>query len=215
MRSGFRWRQGAGLASVQGIQATRIAWPRTLAAKQSEPLRGEHLRFIHEEARGGVLHCFLLDCSASMMVGERLALAKGILLALFDRARAARCEVALVCFGGNRADVRFGPAVPRWWNERWIAPVGGGGGTPFQSGIDTAGDLLVKAAQGKQAQQRWLWVLSDGRSSDAPARPAAADQVIFVDFEQEPLSVGRCAALAREWDARWLDAREVFGIAAS
>ncbi|MEM5344612.1 vWA domain-containing protein [Paraburkholderia azotifigens] len=215
MRSGFRWRQGAGLASVQGIQATRIAWPRTLAAKQSEPLRDEHLRFIHEEARGGVLHCFLLDCSASMMVGERLALAKGILLALFDRARAARCEVALVCFGGNRADVRFGPAVPRWWNERWIAPVGGGGGTPFQSGIDTAGDLLVKAAQGKRAQQRWLWVLSDGRSSDAPSRPAAADQVMFVDFEQERLSIGRCAALAREWDARWLDAREVFGIVAS
>jgi magnesium chelatase subunit ChlD-like protein len=215
MRSGFRWRQGAGFASGHGAQGKRIAWPRTFAAKRSEPLRSEHLRFIHEEPRGGVLHCFVLDCSSSMMAGERLALAKGILLALFERARAGRCEVALVCFGGNRADVRFGPAVPRWWSERWIAPVGGGGGTPFQSGIDTAGDLLMTAARRKPVQQRWLWVLSDGRSSDAPSRPVAADQAIFVDFEQEHVSIGRCADLARKWDAQLFDAREVAGIAPS
>ncbi|CAD6554661.1 VWA domain-containing protein [Paraburkholderia sabiae] len=209
MRSGFRWRQGAGFASAQGVPGKRIAWPRTLVAKRGEPLRSEHLRFIHQEPRSGVLHCFVLDCSASMMAGERLALAKGILLALFERARAARCEVALVCFGGNRADVRFGPAVPRWLNERWIAPVGGGGGTPFQSGIDTASDLLLMAARRQPAQQRWLWVLSDGRSSEAPLRPATADEVVFVDFEQGQLSVGRCAAWAREWGAHCLGAHEV------
>ncbi|HWT34936.1 MAG TPA: VWA domain-containing protein [Paraburkholderia sp.] len=209
MRSGFRWQQGAGFASIRGVPGKRITWPRTLTAKRSDALRSEHLRFFHETPRGGVLHCFVLDCSASMLAGERLALAKGILVALFDRARAARCEVALVCFGGNRADVRFGPAVPRWWNERWIAPVGGGGGTPLALGVETASDLLLMAARHKPAQQRWLWVLSDGRSSDAPSRPAKADQVIFVDFEQGDLGIGRCAAVARMWGAQCLGAHEV------
>ncbi|WP_409371923.1 vWA domain-containing protein, partial [Paraburkholderia sprentiae] len=97
-------------------------------------LRREHLRFVREMPRGGVLHCFVLDCSGSMLAGQRLALAKGLLTTLFDRASAMRAEAALICFGGAGADVRFGPAVPRWWNERWLAPVGGGGGSPLASG---------------------------------------------------------------------------------
>ncbi|EUC19449.1 UNVERIFIED_ORG: magnesium chelatase subunit ChlD-like protein [Burkholderia sp. CF145] len=200
MRSGFRWRQGAGDATPGGSPgARRIAWPRTLAAKRNARLRSEHLRFVNEEARGGVLHCFVLDCSHSMLSGQRLALAKGLLVALFDQARATRSEVALVCFGGVGADVRFGPAVPRWWNERWIASLGGGGGTPLTLGIETASALLERAARLKPAQQRCLWVLSDGRSSGMPSRPAHVDHVVFVDFEQKQLRIGRCASLACMW----------------
>ena len=151
--------------------------------------------------RGGVLHCFLLDCSGSMLAGERLALAKGLLIALFDRASAARCEAALVCFGGAAADLRFGPAVPRWWNEHWLQPVGGGGGTPFAAGMHRAAHLLERAARRKPAQQRWLWVLTDGRSSDTPIRPDEADQIVFVDFERGAIQLGRCAQLAQAWDA--------------
>ncbi|MGT2474186.1 vWA domain-containing protein [Paraburkholderia terrae] len=205
MRSGFRWRQGAGDATRGGSSgARRIAWPRTLMAKRNASLQADHLRFVHEEARGGVLHCFVLDCSHSMLSGQRLALAKGLLVALFDQARATRSEVALVCFGGVGADVRFGPAVPRWWNERWIARVGGGGGTPFLLGIETASALLERAARLKPAQQRQLWILSDGRSSGSPSRPAHADRVVFVDFEQGSLAIGRCAELARGWGGEYL-----------
>ncbi|BCZ79547.1 hypothetical protein PTKU64_32220 [Paraburkholderia terrae] len=179
--------------------ARRIAWPRTLAAKRNARLRSEHLRFAHEEARGGVLHCFVLDCSHSMLSGQRLALAKGLLVALFDQARATRSEVALVCFGGVGADVRFGPAVPRWWNERWIAPIGGGGGSPLTLGVETASVLLERASRLKPAQQRQLWILSDGRSSGSPSHPAHADRIVFVDFEQGSVAIGRCAELALEW----------------
>ncbi|MFP3556025.1 VWA domain-containing protein [Paraburkholderia sp. SIMBA_049] len=213
MRSGFRWRQGAGDATRGGSPgARRIAWPRTLAAKRNARLRSEHLRFVHEEARGGVLHCFVLDCSHSMLSGQRLALAKGLLVALFDQARATRSEVALVCFGGVGADVRFGPAVPRWWNERWIAPVGGGGGTPFVLGIETASALLERAARKHPAQQRCLWIFSDGRSSGSPIRPAAADHVLFVDFEHESgVRTGRCARLADAWGGECIRPHELFG----
>lgn len=211
MRSGFRWRQGAGDATRGGSTgARRIAWPRTLAAKRNEPLHADHLRFVQEEARGGVLHCFVLDCSGSMLSGQRLALAKGLLVALFDRLRVARSEAALVCFGGAQADVRFGPAVPRWWNERWLAPIGGGGGTPLMLGVDTASAVLERAASRKPAQQRWLWILSDGRSSGVPSRPATADHVVFVDFEQrERVQIGRCAQLANAWGASHITAHQL------
>ncbi|MBN3755490.1 VWA domain-containing protein [Paraburkholderia sp. Tr-20389] len=201
MRSGFRWRQGAGDAALDGAATARVDWPRTLAAKRNERLTADHFRFVREEAQGGVLHCFLLDCSASMMAGQRLALAKGILVALFDQARIARAEVALVCFGGDGARVRLRPTVPRWWNERWIEPVGGGGGTPLVSGVETAAGLLQQAALVKPAQQRWLWILTDGRSSGTPVRPSDADRVVFVDFDDGQVRLDRCAHLANAWDA--------------
>ncbi|RDJ99836.1 vWA domain-containing protein [Paraburkholderia lacunae] len=196
---------------MQGTPGTRIAWPQTFAAMRREKLRAEHLRFVREGPRGGVLHCFVLDCSGSMLAGQRLALAKGLLIALFDRASAARAEAALVCFGGDRADLRFGPAVPRWWNERWLRPVGGGGGTPFASGVRKAAQLLERTARRKPAQQRWLWILTDGRSSDQPARPLDADEVVFVDFEREAIRLGRCVALADAWGATRVTPEELIG----
>lgn len=191
---------------------TRIAWPATFARKRHAPLRAEHLRFVREASKNGVLHCFALDCSASMLAGERLALAKGLLVALFDRAAAERAEAALVCFGGARADVRFGPAVPRWWNARWLRPVGGGGGTPLALGVGTAARVLERAARAKPAQQRLLWVLTDGRSIDRPIRPAAVDQIVFVDFELEAVRLGRCAQLAREWRAICLRPEDLIAV---
>jgi magnesium chelatase subunit ChlD-like protein len=198
-------------SNSRGKPGTRIAWPSTLAAMRAAPLRAEHLRFVHETPRGGVLHCFVLDCSGSMLAGQRLALAKGLLVALFDRARAARAEVALICFGGADADVRFGPAVPRWWNERWLRPVGGGGGTPLTSGVRRAAQLLERSARIKPAQQRRLWILTDGRTRDEPARPRDADDVVFVDFERETVRLGRCEALADAWGARLVTPDELIG----
>jgi magnesium chelatase subunit ChlD-like protein len=203
---------GASLRShARGKPGKRIAWPQTLAAMRQDRLRVEHLRFVREAPHGGVLHCFVLDCSGSMLAGQRLALAKGLLIALFDRASAARAEAALVCFGGAGADLRFGPAVPRWWNERWLRPVGGGGGTPLTSGIRRAAQLLERSARIRPAQQRWLWILTDGRTRDEPARPLDADEVVVVDFERDAIRLGRCEALADAWGARLFTPEELIG----
>jgi magnesium chelatase subunit ChlD-like protein len=155
------------------------------------------MRFVHRESADRTLHCFLLDCSASMLGAGRLARAKGLLLACFDRAAAERDEVALVCFGGGRADVRFGPAVPRWWNERWVHPVGGGGGTPFALGVTAAARLLTRAMRRRPEQQRVLWVFSDGRSREFPDRPPSASRVVIVDWGQGTAAAWRGAQLAQ------------------
>ncbi len=194
---------------LHGAPGKRIAWPPTFAAMRQSPLRAEHLRYVRAAPRGGVLHCFVLDCSGSMLAGQRLSLAKGLLIALFDRASAARAEAALVCFGGAGADVRFGPAVPRWWNERWLRPIEGGGGTPLTAGVRRAAQLLERSARRKPAQQRWLWILTDGRTRDVPARPLGVDEVVFVDFERETVRLGRCEGLAAAWGARRLTPEEL------
>ncbi|MEW6339719.1 MAG: VWA domain-containing protein [Paraburkholderia sp.] len=211
MHGGFRWRKGAGGAARGNGQGARIAWPQTFAAKRRQRLRAEHLRFVPTAPQGGVLHCFLLDCSGSMLAGQRLALAKGLLVALFDRASSARAEAALVGFGGTGVELRFGPAVPRWWNERWLRPLGGGGGTPLAAGMRRAGQLLERAAHRKPLQQRWLWVLTDGRSGELPVRPAQADQIVFVDFERGAIRLGRCQQLAEAWGAMWITPEELIG----
>jgi len=172
-------------------------------------LRADHLRFVREAPARGVLHCFVLDCSGSMLAGARLALAKGLLAALFARARADRHEAALICFGGVSADLRFGPAIPRGWSERWLDPIGGGGGTPFAPAIERAARLLAGAARRKPGQQRWLWVLSDGRSAGMPVRPDAAHRVVFVDFESDAVRLGRCVQLARAWDGEYVTPRQM------
>jgi magnesium chelatase subunit ChlD-like protein len=44
-------------------------------------------------------------------------------------------------------------------------------------------------------------LLTDGRSSETPSRPDAADQIVVVDFENEAVLLGRCRTLAQSWQA--------------
>ena len=205
-RGGNRWHAQRG-ADARGLQSSaRVHWPRTLARKQQHALAAEHLRYRHTDARAGVLHCFALDCSGSMLQARQLAFAKGVLLRLLERAYQSRSDVALLCFAAGRAEVRLQPSRARPWNEDWIRPIRGGGGTPLTLGMARADQLLARHAQHAPAQQRWLWVLTDGRTNDAPPRPAWADHVVVVDMERHSLPLGRCRLLATSWDAEYLPA---------
>ncbi|MGN6081963.1 vWA domain-containing protein [Trinickia sp.] len=155
------------------------------------------------------MHCFLLDCSASMLGGERLSKAKGLVLACFDRAAVERVHAALICFGGGRADVRFGPAIPRWWNERWVAPIGGGGGTSFEIGVAAAAKLIDQAKRRNPALECVLWVLGDGRTRERPVKPRSADRVIFVDCEVGYPPLGTWERLASEWKGHYMRAEDL------
>jgi magnesium chelatase subunit ChlD-like protein len=180
-----------------------------LRTKRSAPLEARHLRYRRKRDDAARLHCFVLDCSGSMLEGERLARAKGMLVALFDRAYRERAEVALVCFGGGQAQVRRQPGAAHWWNERWIAPIGGGGGTPLALGLSSASTMLERAARRKPAQRRWLWLMTDGRTNESPVAPRGADRVVVVDFDESYVRAGRCEALARAWGVEYVHAASV------
>lgn len=138
-----------------------------------------------------------------MIRGEQLALAKGVLARLVERAYQARADVALVCFAARHAEVRLAPRRARSWNDDWIRPIAGGGGTPLALGAARADQLLATQARRRPAQQRWLWLLTDGRSAESPARPAWADHIVVVDVERRALPVGRCRQLAQAWEAEY------------
>lgn len=178
--------------------STAYDWPRTLMARGAgAQLRPDHLRRRPQEARSGALHCFLLDCSASMLKDGKLARAKGVLVALMEEAYRRRDHVALLCFGGNAVELRMPPRRAGAWNDAWLAPIVGGGGTPLTLGVQQASILLAK----HDSAQRWLWLLTDGRSTESPTRPPGVDMATVVDFEAGPGALGRAASLAAAWRA--------------
>lgn len=188
-----------------GVDGERIDWLRTWLAKRDQVLQREHVRYRPVRPGIDVLHVFVLDVSGSMLTGGALAHAKGVLLALFEQASRRRHRVALICFGGAGAQRRFGPARPRWWNERWIAPIGGGGGTPLSAGLAEASRVLEQDARRSPGGESWLWLMTDGRSSDTVTRCPATRRVV-VDFEQGLLRLARARHLADTWAAdyvRW------------
>lgn len=140
-----------------------------------------------------------------MLAGQRLAIAKGVLGALFERAYQRRAEVALICFGGGGARLRMPPGrAPGGHNgaiARSLQPIGGGGGTPLNDAVALASTTLRRCQRRHPAQQRVVWLFTDGRTSAMPPRPRHVDALAVVDFESGTLRLGRAARLAAQWQA--------------
>lgn len=188
-----------------GSPSAQLHWPRTLIAKKHHVLMREHLRFKTKSAHGGVLHCFLLDCSGSMLAANQLALAQGALQHLQQRAYQQRAKIALISFAGDNAIVRVPPMTARPFNalriEQWPNTIEGGGGTPFTRGIAVADAMLAAYKHRNPSQQCWLWLFSDGRTHEMPQRPAHADTIQIIDCERKIIALNRCRSLANYWQA--------------
>jgi magnesium chelatase subunit ChlD-like protein len=204
---GRRWQGKQRAAQRGGEYGARIHWPRTLLAKRGGPLRREHLRFQPRIAQAGTLHCFLLDGSGSMLAGGRLGQTAGLLQQLLQQVYQQRGQVAIISFAGARAMTLVYPTSARPITSRavqdWLRAIDTGGGTPFAHGIGTAETLLRQAAQREPAQQRWLWLLTDGRTRERPDAPVHADVRIVVDCERQRGALGRCVGLAEDWGAEY------------
>lgn len=189
----------------------RIHWPRTLLNKKAAPLLAEHLQFHRQATEDGLLHCLLLDCSGSMLKRSNLALAKGLLLRWTEQIYRQRGELAVIGFAGNQARLLQRPqkAVP--YNDAWIAAIGGGGGSPAVSAVQMAEQTLTKVRKSAPGKKIGLWLLSDGRFSQLPERPRHADFCVVVDFENQPVPLGRAAQIARLWNAEHVRAVDLCG----
>ncbi len=138
-----------------------------------------------------------------MAASGALARAKGALLALMEQAYRRREQVALLCFGGTRVELRLPPRKAAAWNDDWIAPIGGGGGTPLGHAVAEAGRLLQRHGGPAGGCEGWLWLLTDARTREQPARPAAAMQACILDFEAGRVRLGKARSLAQAWQARY------------
>lgn len=208
--AGWRWQapRNAWLRTPQPVARPAddvglgIDWLRTLAAKGPARLRAEHVRRRPASAVQPCLHLIALDTSGSMRQGGRLAWAKGYAARLIEQAARAGDEVALLCFGGQGVELLLPPGPARTAGTARVRPLGGGGGTPLVAGLAEAERLLRTARRQRGAGARsCLWLLTDGRTLEQPAAPAAATQVVLVDFDDPLRPVGRCAAWAARWQA--------------
>ena len=188
-----------------------IHWPRTLLSKGSAALLAEHLRFHPQASESGLLHCLLLDCSGSMLKRSNLALAKGLLLCWSEQIYRQRGELAVIGFAGGQARLLQRPQKAVAYNDAWIAEIGGGGGSPATNAVQLAEQTLAKVRKSAPGKQIGLWLLSDGRFSQLPERPRHADFCVVVDFENQPVPLGRAAQIARLWGAEHLRAVDLLG----
>ncbi len=188
---------------------SRIDWPRTLAAKGLAALAYGHLRYRPLPLGGARLHCIVLDCSASMLRGDKLTLAKGLLLAWSQQFYFHRQRFAVIGFSGSGARLLQPPRKAIAFNERWIAPISGGGGTPAASAVALVESLLARQRRGAARADLAVWLLSDVRFTHLPPRPRYADQCTIVDFDTDPFALGRAQQLAHAWQADWVSVDSV------
>ena len=179
-----------------GPASRQLNWVTTLAAKGPGALQPQHLHFRRQPQGRKTLHLVLLDQSASMLRGQKLAWAKGCVLALSTLFYRRRDAMAVLGFAGEQAQWLQKPGKAGLFNEHWIAPLRGGGATPIQSAIDAVQDTVRRAPAGTQVA---VWLLTDGRFDPLPQRPRGVDDCYIIDFEDGAVALGRCHRLAELW----------------
>lgn len=183
-----------------------IAWLPSLLRKGAGPLRHSHLCWREPSARAARLHLIVLDTSGSMRRRGQLELAKGHAAMLIEQAARTGDDVAVLSFGGQGVHLLLAPRPARRSGGERIRPLGGGGGTPLAQALAQAQALLLRAARrcgDADGSRSCLWLLTDGRTLEQPAAPAAAGRIVVVDFDQAPVRLGRCPQWAVRWGAEY------------
>lgn len=198
-------RQGALRRAIKStVQNSAIDWPRTLAVKAQKTLEFQHLQFQYRQAPGRLLHCLLLDCSASMVSTQMLAVAKGLLQHWTRQFYHQRADMAVVIFSGNKARILQAPRKASACSDHWISAVQGGGGSPIASGVRLVEQMLGAARKRQPDLRVGVWLMTDGRYSEFPSAPKPVDLLTVVDFDNASVRLDRALQLARHWRAEYV-----------
>ncbi len=207
------------------VDANNIAIDATLRAAgqdQKNPvseggvtIRPDHIRVKRRTRPAGTTIVFVVDASGSMAAAQRMAAAKGAVLALLRDAYVKRNRVALVTFRGNRSEVLLQPTdnVERAHGHLKELPTGGR--TPLAHGLAGALELTHQIHQRNPEAHLLCVLISDGKANvPYAATPAegvtpyeeAVDfarqltrshsRLIVLDTEDDFLSLGLARKLA-------------------
>jgi magnesium chelatase subunit D len=193
--------------------------PRADERPQRIRLDTADLRFKVRTRPVGAVTVFVVDASGSMAARRRMALAKGAVLSLLQRAYQTRDEVALIAFRGQAADVLLPPTSSVHLASDRLRALPTGGRTPLALALHRARALLAHAATTpERAAIPTLVLVSDGRANVAlaggdPYADALAEArllrmagvgAVVVDTEEGPLRLGRAHTLAVELGAAYV-----------
>jgi len=187
-------------------------------------LKASDLRFKIRARPIGGLTVFAVDASGSMAARRRMALAKGVVMSLLQRAYQTRDEVALIAFRGNSAEILLPPTSSVHLATLRLRALPTGGRTPLALGLSRATALLAqRAATVQRAVVPTLVLVSDGRANvalaggdpyadalaQARALRAAHIGAIVVDTEAGAVRLGRARSLAVELGAEYVQLAEL------
>ena len=123
-----------------------------------EGLREEHVRYRKIAGRGRRNIVFVVDTSGSMVGSGRLSLVKGCAISLLSDAYVTRTRVAIIGFGGMRAQLILPFTSSAEMAAARIDAVKGGGSTP----LFDAFRLAVRLIDDMQGEGAEVVLMSDG-----------------------------------------------------
>ncbi len=216
--SQFTGRRGLALAATLRAAALHQAARRRrsgTAPGRRVYLEAWDLREPRRQAKRGALVLFVVDASGSMAARRRMAVAKGAVLALLQRAYQARDRVGVVTVRGARASLLLPPTASTERASRALTAAPTGGRTPLASALRLAHHIIQRERLRGMREEPVLVVISDGRanvadvdsaaSSGEPladalaaarALHAAAVPALVIDAEDGPTRLGLAGELA-------------------
>lgn len=144
----------------------------------------------------------MLDTSGSSLNRQALNQALSACAYLCQQAYLSRQHCALISFGNNQAQLLIPPRRAIKHLPAYLAQVEAGGGTPLRLGLLKAQQLLEQYRQ--RYTQQTLYLLSDGRSTDAVAGIELPCPLVVIDTEQTRVPLGRARRLAEQLNAEYL-----------
>jgi magnesium chelatase subunit D len=127
------------------------------------PVSSDALRFKLFKRKQGRLFIFAIDLSGSMAL-NRIAQAKGMMLALLRQSYIKRDSVAIVAFRGTSADILLPPSRSILRARRVLGSLGIGGGTPLSAGLACAVKVAQRAAA-RSSGEIALLLFTDGHAN--------------------------------------------------
>lgn len=160
-------------ASLQAAAARTDTAPHQFPALRTEDLRQAVLSQKRQR-----LFVFVVDTSDSMADGttaSRIAMAKGAVLSLLNRAYISRDRVCLVTFGDDRADLVLPPTGSIDMARKKLQALPVGGSSPMARGLLESWKVIKRTRQKDGATKPLLILLSDG-AVNAPISRSAEPQ---------------------------------------
>lgn len=119
------------------------------------------------QRKRGALVVFAVDASGSMAARQRMAAAKGAVLALLQQVYQERDRVGLLQFHGTSATMLLAPTNSTDRASRALATLPTGGRTPLAAGLRLALRTIHAAAMHGNQEQMLLVLVTDGRANVA------------------------------------------------
>jgi magnesium chelatase subunit D len=146
------------------------------AIDQSVRVMPEDVRVKVRKGKTGASILICLDASGSMQAEERMAAAKGAVLALLVDAYQRRDRVGLVAFRGERAELVLPLTRSVELARMRLAEVPSGGATPLTEGLALAHEVLTRELRRDPDVVPWVVLLSDGHANVSQGDGLAIDE---------------------------------------